>query len=191
MSQCAVDGRWCCGVLTSEVCCRKNNRIYLAPKVGASSSASTTLIKSTSFTTSRGTHSQSTITLDVTPVSSSNPSSTSTSIPTSIPTSSPPNSQTGKFAGIGVGSGIGVLGMGIVVMWLVLRRQRRRAGEIHDQRPVETRDVAYGWNPVELGHATREIGGVSVYEIDGVSRHEMGGKSLHDRHNTHVRQNTL
>ena len=84
--------------------------------------------------------------------------------------------------------------MGIVIMWLVLRR-RRRAGDIHDQRSTETRAVAYerteyGGNPAELGHATPQIDGVNTFEIDGLSTHEMEGRNSHHRHKTYVRQNT-
>lgn len=179
LSQCAIDGHWCCGDLSSEACCALDNRFFLAANVGASSSTSRTFLRSTSSTVNQRTTSQSTFSLGLTSISSSTPISTTTSKPSGS------HSQIGKSAGLGAGIGIGVLAVGILIFWLVVRRQRRlQARQNQYQRPVkQEHDMAYGMpkhgsNGTQLAELENESTFVTP-EIDGAATHEMDGASSH------------
>ena len=191
LSQCALDGKWCCGELLSEECCTRNDRFGLAVSVGStSSSTSGTLLKSTSSTGNQGSNPQPTVGLDSAFTSSLTPIST----PTSTPTYSPSHSQTGKSAGIGAGTGVAILVIGVVVYRLVVRRQRhRRARENqYQQRPLKQKhDMVYempkyGSNETPLAQSGNESR-FERPEIDGANRHEIDGASLPGRHDNYIR----
>lgn len=195
LSQCATDGHWCCGDLSSEACCALDSRFFLAATVGALSSTSKTLIRSTSSATKQGADSQSAfLSSGSKSISSPITSSTSTSTPTPTPTPTPSHSQTGRSAGLGAGIGVGVLALGIVIFgFIVRRRRRRRAREYQYQRSMEMdNDTAYGTpkyasngtHLAQLGdestRVTQEIDGTTTHEMDGANTQEMDGATTHE-----------
>ena len=182
-------------------------RIYLAPKIGASSSISRILSKSTSSIEDQEADTQFISVVESTFTSSSIPALTSTSISTSTSTSTltspstststPPtsHSQTGKSAGIGAGTGAGILAIGILVLWLFVTRQRRRRRRRTDdekqyQRPaVQEHATTYpriprneptGTHAGQLGTGTETGTRLATSEMDGANIHEIDGVNAYE-----------
>ena len=118
VSQCSTDGSWCCGDMTSEICCRINNRVSLAATVGISSSS---ISNATGITASGQTSGTSTALISA---NSATPGSSSPT-PTVIPLSN------GQKTGIGVGVGVGVTLAAAIIAFFLWWRRRGRGEPTH------------------------------------------------------------
>jgi hypothetical protein len=113
VSQCSTDGSWCCGHMTSEICCRINNRVSLAATVGIPSSSMSSATSNPTSGQARGTSTTSIST-------NSAISGSSSPTPTVIPSSN------GQKTGIGVGVGVGVTIVAAIIAFFLWWRRRRR-----------------------------------------------------------------
>jgi hypothetical protein len=103
MTQCWLDGTWCCGIMGSNSCCDKRSRISLAATFDPSA------------TTTPPTQSSSSA--QVGPLATTTP-------PTQSSSSAQQPISEGSKIGIGVGVGIGSLGLAALLAAFVILRRR-------------------------------------------------------------------
>ena len=116
VTQCAIDGDWCCGAdLTPEICCNKENRVFISPTIGVVTTKTSPI--STYLSTSKSASS-----------TTQGPSSVSSPTPQSAATTSDPKAEkkTGLGAGVKVGAGVGVpVIVGIIIVFFIFRRKKQ------------------------------------------------------------------